>query len=735
MTFLGSRFWDSPGTSHSSNGSMSTRADAVFSFVSTRGGHFERQGWSDFFKAVFVIGALLLAYPMAMAQDVVQLGPQPPAEPGQGGNGGNPFSGRYVVTFSPGTDSSKRAEVARDAGAQLRHNFTLSNAITVTVQNENTLNSLRNNRSVLSVSPEGVMRLFAKKPSAPSNLAASVNAFDEVDLVWTDNSSGNGQEGGFEIQRCSGAGCGSFVQIFVTAPDVTTYNDPGLPPDSYSYRVRANNSGNGPSSQWSNTDTVVVGGGGGQPPAAPTGLGAGSTSDTSVSVGWVDNANNETAFEIVRCTGGGCNSFTQIDIVAADVVLYSDTGLTASTAYSYRVRATNADGNSAYSNIGDVTTAPSPGPPLPPPPNERGTRQQAPYGVIRVGIPTATSNGLGIGVAVVDTGIYFDHEDLDPAPDVPAVQNPPGSGVYTDGTSYNGSFEGDSARDTWGHGTHVAGRIAALDNNYGTLGVAPHATLYAVKVDATPAGEIATTDIIAGLEWIIAKAQALTPPIRVVNISSGGPFENPVIDQMYHDRIIDLYNMDIVVVVSAGNTPTVEVSSLMPAAWAETITVAATVASDGLAACAGFPVVKVLSDTAASFTTDGTGVDISAPGAERTDAIGGCTGFFYGTLSTTSPANEPPQPDEVNGTYGRKIPAPLGWLEARGTSFSAPLVAGVVARILQLNSILDVEGVRLEIGTLADRVGEAPLDHPWDGSFGVTYTYDGEREGIAQAPQ
>jgi len=685
-------------------------------------------------NAVLAIGALLLASPMAKAQDVVPSEQEPSsgaAQGGNGGNGGNPFSDRYVITFSPGTDHSGRAEAAQNAGVQVRHNSNFANAATVIIPNENALNALRNNRSVVSVSPEGVMYLFAKKPSAPTSLTAGVNMSD-VDLTWTDNSSGNGQEGGFEIQRCSGPGCGSFSTVFTTAPDVTAFNDPGLPADSYSYRVRATNSGNGPSSPWSNTDTVVVGGGGGSPPAAPTSLGAGSTSDTSVSVGWVDNAGNETNFEIERCTGGGCNTFSQIAIVAADVVLYSDTGLSASTAYRYRVRAINGDGNSAYSNTADVTTASEPGPPLPPPPNERGTSQQPPDGVIRVGIPTAASNGLGIGVAVVDTGIYFDHEDLDPAPDVPAFQTVPG--VYNDGTSYNGSNEGQSATDLWGHGTHVAGRIAALDNNYGTLGVAPHATLYSVKVDATPAGQIATTDIIAGLEWIIAKGPTLSPPIRVVNISSGGPFEDPIIDQMYHDRIIDLYNMDIVVVVSAGNTSTVEVSSLMPAAWPETITVAATIASEGLAACAGFGIPKVLPDTATSFTTDGTDVDISAPGAERTDAIGGCTGFFYGTLSTTSPANEPPAPDEVNGTYGRKIPSPGGWLEARGTSFSAPLVAGVVARILQANPVLDVTGVRSQIGALADRVGEVPLDHPWNGSFGVTYTYDGEREGIAQAP-
>jgi hypothetical protein len=63
-------------------------------------------------------------------------------------------------------------------------------------------------------------------------------------------------------------------------------------------------------------------------------------------------------------------------------------------------------------------------------------------------------------------------------------------------------------------------------------------------------------------------------------------------------------------------------------------------------------------------------------------------------------------------------------------------VAGVAARILQLNPTLDVEGVRLQIQDLGDRVGEAPLDHPWDDSWlGVNYTFDGIREGIAQAPQ
>ena len=670
----------------------------------------------------------------AAAQDVVQSGQQPSADPGQG-NDANPFGNRYVITFAPGVNRAARAQAARDAGAQLRHNFVRSNTITVTVPNENALNAFRNNRSVLSVTPEGVLQLFAKKPDPPTNLGAAVNGgvADQIDLSWADNSN---NEGGFEIQRCSGAGCGGFTTLVTVPANSTAFNDTGLAAGSYSYRVRATPDGSGPTSSWSNTATAVIVGAD-PPPAAPSNAAAAATSDTTINVGWVDNADNETGFEIERCTGSGCTSFASVGTVGADVVLYADAGLTASTAYRYRVRAVNAEGNSAYSNIASATTAPPSGPPLPPPPSERGTRQQPADGVVRVGLPTATSDGLGIGIAVLDTGIYFAHEDLNPAPDNPGVYNPV-TQTFS-GTSYNGSNEGQSANDIWGHGTHVAGRIAALDNNYGVVGVAPKATLYAVKVDADNQGQIAESDIIAGLEWIIDRANVLNPPIRVVNLSSGGPFTGTPVDQMYHDRIIDLYNMGIVVVVSAGNTPSVEVSSLMPAAWPETITVAATVASDGLGVCTSSFApgdMPVLADTAASFTTDGAGVDISAPGAERSDAIGGCTGLFYGTLSTTSPRTDPPAPEEEGGSYGRKIPAPLGWIEARGTSFSAPLVAGVAARILQLNPVLDVEGVRLEIQNLADRVGEAPLDHPWDDSWlGVNYTFDGIREGIAQAPQ
>jgi hypothetical protein len=78
-------------------------------------------------------------------------------------------------------------------------------------------------------------------------------------------------------------------------------------------------------------------------------------------------------------------------------------------------------------------------------------------------------------------------------------------------------------------------------------------------------------------------------------------------------------------------------------------------------------------------------------------------------------------------------------LEARGTSFSAPLVAGAVARVIQKKLVpatgngAEVEGIRSWIRANADRQGVAPLDHPWGALVG--YTFDGEREGIVQAPK
>jgi hypothetical protein len=92
------------------------------------------------------------------------------------------------------------------------------------------------------------------------------------------------------------------------------------------------------------------------PPVAPTNLIATAVSSTQVNLSWTDNDNSETGFKIERCTGAGCSDFVQITTAGANVNNYSNTGLTASTSYSYRVRAYNTAGDSEYSSTAIAVT-------------------------------------------------------------------------------------------------------------------------------------------------------------------------------------------------------------------------------------------------------------------------------------------------------------------------------------------------------------------------------------------
>jgi hypothetical protein len=79
-------------------------------------------------------------------------------------------------------------------------------------------------------------------------------------------------------------------------------------------------------------------------------------SSSQINLSWTDNSNNETGFKVERSKSGNANTFSQIATVGANVTTYSDTGLNRASSYYYRVRAYNAGGNSAYSNIASATT-------------------------------------------------------------------------------------------------------------------------------------------------------------------------------------------------------------------------------------------------------------------------------------------------------------------------------------------------------------------------------------------
>ena len=100
-------------------------------------------------------------------------------------------------------------------------------------------------------------------PAAPNGLSARAASPSEIDLAWTDNSS---SETGFEIWRKSGAG--SFTRLRTVGPNSTLFEDRGLSPKvSYTYRVRAINSGG--SSSWTNDAGATT------PAVGKTGSGAG----------------------------------------------------------------------------------------------------------------------------------------------------------------------------------------------------------------------------------------------------------------------------------------------------------------------------------------------------------------------------------------------------------------------------------------------------------------------------
>ena len=316
-----------------------------------------------------------------------------------------------------------------------------------------------------------------------------------------------------------------------------------------------------------------------------------------------------------------------------------------------------------------------------------------PEGVKRVGIPTDGSDGAGIGVVVLDSGIDINHPDLAVAPQRFDV------------------FGGD-CNDTLGHGTHVAGIIGALANGAYVVGVAPKATIYCAKA-ADQWGGGTDSNLIAALDWVYQNRQTLVPAPRVVNMSLGrgkrpGDMTGPL-----RAAITKLYQADIIVVAAAGNDPRYHASEWVPAGFPEVLAVASTTATQGNNSCLLFS-GAILADTASAFTSDGKldsnniGVTISAPGEDHEDVTLLCMIRSVGTLSL-----------KAGGSTTRLY----------GTSMSAPHVSGVVARILQKGYANTVEGVRLFLRGHADRMGIAPLDSP-----AIGYNFDGEREGIAQAP-
>jgi len=203
--------------------------------------------------------------------------------------------------------------------------------------------------------------LAANAPTAPSNLATTVVGPVEIDLSWTASTETGGTIASYLIEHCAGATCSNFTQVGTATSPTTTFNDTGLlGSTSYSYRVRAKDStgNNGPYSSTTSATTV--------PPTftAPSNVTATPVNSTQINLAWAaatETGGTITNYLVEHCSGSGCTSFIQVATVSGTA--YSDMNLSASTSYSYRVRATDASSNlGPYSSVASATT------PVPPPP-------------------------------------------------------------------------------------------------------------------------------------------------------------------------------------------------------------------------------------------------------------------------------------------------------------------------------------------------------------------------------
>ena len=134
--------------------------------------------------------------------------------------------------------------------------------------------------------------------------------------------------------------------------------------------------------------------------------------------------------------------------------------------------------------------------------------QVTPWGITRVG---GAADGSGKVAYIIDSGIDADHPDLN-------VDVSRGFNAFTRGK------DSDLTQDGSGHGTHVAGTVAALDNSIGVIGVAAGATVVPVKVlDSRGSGSY--SGVIAGVDYVATRSDC-----DAANMSLGGGFSQAVND-------------------------------------------------------------------------------------------------------------------------------------------------------------------------------------------------------------
>ncbi|MCL4559161.1 MAG: S8 family serine peptidase [Chloroflexi bacterium] len=285
-----------------------------------------------------------------------------------------------------------------------------------------------------------------------------------------------------------------------------------------------------------------------------------------------------------------------------------------------------------------------------------------------IDIDSSDDYRVDVDVAVIDTGIDFQHPDLN----VVGGVNCTTSGILVASCVAGGD-------DDHYHGTHVAGTIGALDNETGVVGVAPGARLWAVKV-LNKRGSGYTSWIVAGIDWVAANSAT----IEVANMSLGGSG----FSQAEYDAIQGAVNKGVAFAVAAGNEDD-DANNYSPGGFDNVLSVSALADYNGLpgggtaATC-----YADVDDTLAGFSNWGREVDIAAPGVcilstyplERGE---------YGTISGTSMAsphvagalallasrNNPANSADVYSLYNQvKNAGNDNWTDDSGDGIKEPLL-------------------------------------------------------------
>jgi serine protease len=224
-----------------------------------------------------------------------------------------------------------------------------------------------------------------------------------------------------------------------------------------------------------------------------------------------------------------------------------------------------------------------------------GRRQTTDYGISKVQAPEAWKLGFrgnGVKVGIFDSGIDLQHPDLRVAG---------GIDLLGDGNGFD---------DCNGHGSHVAGIVGALDNGRGTVGVAPEASLYAMRFFDCAGGGATKSRELQGLEWAIDNG------MNVINMSFGccsigGAVVTPLPDPAEEAMLNEAYERGIVLIAASGNSavppaggPGEPIVSF-PAGYASVVAVGATDANDELA----------------QFSSWGTDQELTAPGVSNLSSV------------------------------------------------------------------------------------------------------------------